>query len=243
MSIRSALLLAIVVFVGTLLARLPASALVPLLPTGISCQEPSGTVWHGSCAQLRDGSFNLSGFSWTLHPVPLLRLRLSAELNSEDPRAVGHTGVEITRDGQISVQGLSAQLPLQGGLALFPRGLAGTVQIAVDGAQLQRQQLLALQGSIRVLQLRSESQSADLGSFELLFPPAPAGSPIEGQLHDLGGPLSVSGQLRLMRGGGYDLSGSVAAREQASPELLQALQLLGPADPQGRRTFSLAGSL
>jgi general secretion pathway protein N len=243
MSIRSALLLAVVVFVVTLLARLPAAALVPLLPAGVSCQMPGGTVWHGSCAQLRDGSFDLSGFSWRLHPGPLLQLRLSAELTSDDPRVAGHTQVEITRDGQIRLQGLSAQLPLQGGLALFPRGLAGTVQIAVDAAQLQHEQLLALQGSIRVLQLRSESQSADLGSFELVFPPAPPGSPIEGQLRDLGGPLSVSGQLRLMRAGGYDLSGSVAAREQASPELLQALELLGPADPQGRRPFSLAGSL
>ncbi len=243
MSIRSALLLAIVVFIVTVLARLPAAALMPLLPAGVSCQTPGGTVWHGTCAQLREGSFSLSGFAWRLHPAALLRLRLSAELTSDDPRAQGHTHVEITRDGQIRVQGLSAQLPLHGGLAVFPRGLAGTVQIAIDGASLQREELLALQGSIRVLQLRSESQSADLGSFELLFPPAPAGSPIEGQLRDLGGPLSVNGQLRLMRGGGYDLSGSVAAREQASPELLQALQLLGPADPQGRRTFSLAGSL
>lgn len=243
MSIRSALLLAILVFVVTLLARLPATALMPLLPAGVSCQMPGGTIWHGSCAQLRDGNLSLSGFSWKLHPAGLLRLRLSAELSSDDPRAAGHTHVQITRDGQIQLQGLSAQLPLQGGLALFPRGLAGTVQIAVDGARVQHEQLLALQGSIRVLQLRSEDQSADLGSFELVFPPAPEGAPIEGQLHDLGGPLSVTGQLRLMRAGGYDLSGSVAARDQASPELLQALQLLGPPDGQGRRTFSLAGSL
>lgn len=243
MSIRSALLLAIVVFVVTLVARLPATALVPLLPAGVSCQTPAGTVWHGSCGQLHDGTMSLSGFSWKLHPAGLLRLRLSAELTSDDPRAQGHTQVQISRDGLIQLQGLSAQLPLQNGLAVFPRGLAGTVQIAVDGAQLQHAQLLALRGSIRVLQLRSEDQSADLGSFELLFPPAPAGAPIEGQLHDLGGPLSVTGQLRLMRGGGYDLSGSVAAREQASPELLQALQLLGPADGQGRRHISLAGSL
>jgi hypothetical protein len=243
MSIRSALLLAIIVFVITLLARLPASALTPLLPMGISCEMPGGTVWHGSCGQLRDGSLSLNGVSWTVHPAALLRLRLSAELSSDDPRAQGHTGVELARDGEIHLQGLSAQLPLQGGLRVFPEGLAGTVQIALDDARLQHQQLLALQGSIRVLQLRSESQSADLGSFELMFPPSSPGSPIEGRLHDLGGPLSVDGQLRLMRAGGYDLSGSVAARGAASPELLQALQLLGPADAQGRRMFSLAGSL
>ncbi len=243
MSLRSALLLAILVFVATLLARLPARALTPLLPAGVSCEMPGGTVWHGSCARLRDGSFSLEGINWTVHPAALLRLRLSAELSSDDPRALGHTSVELTRDGQIRLQGLSAQLPLSGGLRLFPQGLAGTLQIALDEARLQHDQLLALQGSIRVLQLRSEDEPADLGNFELLFPAAPEGAPIEGQLHDLGGPLSVRGQLRLMRGGGYDLSGWVVARPQASPDLIQALQLLGSPDAEGRRMFSLAGSL
>jgi general secretion pathway protein N len=243
MSIRSALLLAVLVFVVTLFARLPAGALVPLLPAGLSCEQPGGTVWHGSCGQLRYGRFRLSRVSWKVHPAALLRLRLSAELFSDDPRVQGHTLVQLSRDGQIRVQGLSAQLPLKGGLSLLPQGLTGTVQVALDGARLQHEQLLALQGSIRVLQLRSESQAADLGSFELRFPPAAPGAPIEGQLHDLGGPLSVNGQLRLLRGGGYDLSGWVLARDQASPELLQALQLLGSPDAQGRRMFSLAGSL
>ncbi|HTW73650.1 MAG TPA: type II secretion system protein N [Steroidobacteraceae bacterium] len=243
MSLRSALLLAILVFVATLLVRLPASVLMPLLPAGIGCEMPGGTLWQGSCARLRYGSLSLSGFSWKLHPAALLRLRVSAELSSEDPRARGHTQVELTRDGGIHLQALSAQLPLQGGLRLFPQGLAGTLQIAVQDARLRHDQLLALQGSIRVLQLRSEDEPADLGNFELQFPAAAGTGPIEGQLHDLGGPLSVSGQLRLLRGGGYDLSGWVAARPQASPDLIQALQLLGPPDAQGRRMFSLAGSL
>jgi hypothetical protein len=52
----------------------------------------------------------------------------------------------------------------------------------------------------------------------------------------------VSGELRLMSGG-YDLAGFVAARAAASSDVVQALQLMGPADAQGRRMFSLAGSL
>ncbi|HLK71038.1 MAG TPA: hypothetical protein VKT19_03730, partial [Steroidobacteraceae bacterium] len=48
-----ALGLVVFVFVATLLARLPARVLLPLLPPGISCQQPTGTVWHGGCAQLQ----------------------------------------------------------------------------------------------------------------------------------------------------------------------------------------------
>jgi len=243
MSTRTALLLAVLVFVGTVMVRLPARTLVPLLPAQISCQTPSGTVWRGACAQLRSGPVSLTGVSWTLHPAALLHGHLAAELVSADPRASGQAAVELSRDGELQVHDLAAQLALHDGLSVLPRGLAGTVLLDVSGAQLQHGQVTALTGSIRVLQLRSEAQSADLGSFELRFPPAAPGGPIQGQLFDLGGPLSVSGQLRLMRAGGYDLSGSVAARPDATPELVQALQLLGPADTQGRRTFSLAGTL
>ncbi|HEX4025147.1 MAG TPA: type II secretion system protein N [Steroidobacteraceae bacterium] len=243
MSTRAALILAILVFVVTLLVRWPARALTALLPTGVSCDAPAGTVWHGSCGQLRSGRTLLSGVSWTLHPAALLRLHLSVDLASDDPRARGAAHVELARGADLSVSALSAQLPLQDGLSLLPRGLAGTLQFALEQARIQHGELTALTGSVRVLQLRSESQSADLGSFELLFPAAPPGAPIQGQLRDLGGPLSVSGQLRLTRGNSYELSGSVAARGDANPQLVQALQLLGPADSQGRRTFSLAGSL
>ncbi|MGH8144186.1 MAG: type II secretion system protein N [Steroidobacteraceae bacterium] len=243
MSIRTAIVLAILVFVATLLARWPARALTPLLPAGISCDTPSGTVWHGSCAQLRSGRTTLAGFSWTLHPAALLRLHLSADLRSEDPRASGYAHVQLARGEELQISAVSAQLPLQGGLTLLPRGLTGTVQVALEQAQIRQGQLIALVGSVRVLQLRSEDQAADLGSFQLQFPPAPPGDPIQGQLRDLGGPLSVRGQLRLTRGNNYELSGSVAARDDASPQLIQALQLLGPPDAQGRRMFSLAGSL
>lgn len=243
MSTRSALAIAILVFVVTLLVRLPARTLVPLLPAQISCETPTGTIWRGACTQLRSGAVTLSGISWHIRPAGLLRGALAAELSSSDPKASGQASVELSAHQQLHIRALSAQLPLRNGLSTLPRDLDGTVQVSVDDATLDHGELTALQGFVRVLQLRSESQSADLGSFELRFAPTPAGSPIQGSLHDLDGPLSVSGQLRLMRNGGYDLSGSVAARQNASPELVQALQLLGPADAQGRRMFSLAGSL
>jgi hypothetical protein len=243
MSIARALLLACLVFLLTLLARLPARVLVPLLPAGVSCDAPAGTVWQGSCAALRASGVTLQEVSWTVHPLALLGLHLSATVASQDARAQGTAAVLVSSGERIEISGLSAQLPLQGGLPVFPSGLAGTVQIAIGAANLSRGQLTALQGSVRVLQLRSEAQSADLGSFELRFPATAAGGPIVGQLSDLGGPLSVSGQLRLMPAGGYELSGYVAARPDASGDVVQALQLLGPADAQGRRMFSLAGSL
>ena len=65
-----------------------------------------------------------------------------------------------------------------------------------------------------------------------------------GQLRDLSGPLAVRGQLRLQPSGAFEINGTVATRPNAGNEIDQALQVfLGPADTQGQRPFSMAGTL
>jgi general secretion pathway protein N len=49
--------------------------------------------------------------------------------------------------------------------------------------------------------------------------------------------------LRLSPDGSYELAGSVAPKSDAGSDLTQVLQLLGPADAQGRRVFSIAGTM
>jgi len=62
-------------------------------------------------------------------------------------------------------------------------------------------------------------------------------------LHDLDGPLSLQGRLQLSAAGSYELDGTVAMRDASNAGLQQMLQLLGPADVQGRYGFSVAGTL
>jgi hypothetical protein len=63
-----------------------------------------------------------------------------------------------------------------------------------------------------------------------------------GQIRDLGGPLSVTGTLKLTRQGGYEVEGLVAARADAPPELINNMRFLGSPDATGRRPFSLSGT-
>ena len=240
---RPALILAVVVFIITLLVRLPARVLLRLLPADVSCAEPSGTVWSGACGELRAGDFAVSGLSWTLHPGALLRLHVAADLASQDPRANGHAQVELALNGDLAITALAANLAIPSGSGLFPTGSSGSVQLAVDSARIEDGHLVAVQGKIDLQQLHIENPPADLGSFELQFAPPSQGSVMMGQLRDLNGPLSVIGVLQLTRAGSYDFEGSVAPRPGASADLTQLLQLLGPPDAQNRRAFSLAGSL
>jgi general secretion pathway protein N len=241
--LRAAVFLVVVVFVITLLVRLPARVLVSLLPPDVACAAPSGTIWSGSCGQLRAGVVTVSGLSWQLHPAALLHGRIGADVASQDPAANGHAQLELKTNGDVAVAALSANLALPRDSGLVPAGSSGTLQLAIDSARIEGGHLVAVQGTIDLQQLHIENPAADLGSFELRFPPPQQDAAIVGMLHDRSGPLSVIGVLRLSRSGSYELQGNVAARAGASADLTQLLQMLGPPDAQDRRGFSIAGTL
>jgi general secretion pathway protein N len=243
MSLRTTLMLAAVVFLVTLLVRMPARALLPLLPADVRCAAPAGTLWNGSCQQLRIGTVGISSLSWALHPTALLRLRLAADLSSQDPQANGHAQVELAPNGALDVARLAANAALPGTFGLLPSGTSGMLQLAIDSARIEDGHLVALLGKIDLQSVHIENPPADLGSFELQFARSNQGAAMVGQLRDLSGPLAVSGLLQLSPSGVYDLEGSVAPRPSASADLTQTLQLLGAPDAQGRRPFSLTGSL
>ena len=233
----------IVAFIATVLVRLPARVLLLMLPADVACEAPVGTVWSGSCGRLRMGALAVSGLSWRLHPAALLRLRLCADLASEDPAARGHARAELAPDGAVAISALAASVALPGGAGLVPPGVSGTMQLAINSARIAGAHLVAVQGSVELQQLHIENPAADLGGFALQFAPPNQSTAIVGQLRDLNGPLSVNGVLQLSPSGSYDLEGSVAARPGASDELMQLLQWLGPPDAQGRRALSLSGTL
>jgi hypothetical protein len=241
--LRAALILAAVVFLITLLVRLPARALLPLLPSDVGCAAPAGTVWNGSCEELRVGTMAIMSLSWVLHPAALLHLHIAADLTSQDPAASGHARVELAPDGHLGIDELAANVVLPGGLGLVPAGTSGTLQLAIDSARLEDGHLVALQGKVDLQNLHIQNPPADLGSYELQFTPPGDDAAVHGELRDLNGPLAVSGSLRLSPTGSYVLEGSVAPRPAAGADLTQALQLLGAPDAQGRRAFSLTGSL
>ena len=239
---RLALLLAAIVFLITLLVRLPARALLALLPADVTCAGPSGTVWLGSCEELRVGAMPLAGLSWALHPAAMLRLRLAADLSSQDPAAHGQAQLEFAPNGDLAISALAASVAVPGRSGLAAGIGTASLQLSIDSARIQAGHLVALVGTIDLLQLHLGNPPAELGDFELKFAPSKAAT-MAGQLRDLNGPLSVSGILQLSPAGAYQLEGSVAPKPGASEDVTRTLQILGPADAEGRRTISLAGSL
>jgi len=241
---RRIILLVLALFVVTLAIRLPARWVAGLLPGDVECSAATGTVWNGQCASLRAGALQLADIGWRLHPLLLLRGALVADLRSADPRADGRVQLWL-RSGQImELRDVQARVQLASDLIPALNNYRGQVELTLPQFVLQAMKPRALTGTARVLGLEQIRPALEFGNYELRF--AESGtdsSDIIGALRDLQGPMAVNGQLRVRPSGEYEVEGTVAGRPTASAELLRLIEFLGPADAQGARAFSLAGTL
>lgn len=247
---RTALLivLAVLVFLAMVIARLPASWALPDPRSGVSCGDAEGTVWDGACAGLVFQQQALGDLAWKVHPTRLLLGKLNADVTLTRPTGSVRGNVEVGFDKKVVARNIHADLPIDRDLvaALPPnlQGLRGTLHADLTLVRLDGQVVRVVQGTVEARELTDGTGAGaqSWGSYSLTFPPPTSGDPL-GQLHDLGGgPLAVEGTLRLTREPGFDIEGLVAARPSASAELAQDLQFLGSPDAQGRRPFSLAGT-
>lgn len=244
MSTRALVTLMIVLFALTVLVRAPASWLVAAAPRSIDCQSPSGSMWSGSCGSLRAPGMTLEAVSWTLHPWSLALAQLDLDLRTADARAPARARVSMTPGGKLRLRDLHAELPVDAGfLPLFPPGWSGQVQLALESIEFDHGRLAGLRGTVVARSLAQAHPAMPFGSYELRFDGAGrADGAIVGALRDLGGPLAVSGTLTIRNGHEYELNGLASTRPEATAELAKAVEFLGPADAQGRRAYSLAGS-
>lgn len=243
MRARTLILLAVLAFALTVAVRAPARWLLATFPPSVQC-VPDGTLWSGRCTPLTLAGITLSDVHWQLKPLQLLRGRFVAQLHSADPRAIADLQAAMRRDGSGELTDLSAHVDIAAGLLpLFPEGWGGDLEANLPHLSLSAGQLTAVTGTITVRRVREQNPALDLGSYELKFvdPGSGKDQSIGAVLRDLGGPLSVSGRLRLQSNGEYELSGVAAARAGADDQLASALQFLGAADGRGRRPFTLSG--
>jgi general secretion pathway protein N len=244
MANRTLWVLAAVLFALTVLLRAPADWLTGALPRTIECVQPAGSMWRGGCAQLRVSGATISDVRWQLHPWTLLTGHLELAVQSADARAPATAVLSLGLGGHRTVSDLHADLPIDTGfLPLFPAGWSGDLQLALTRLDYSGGRLEAIHGTVTARSLAQIRPAMAFGSYELRFPETTrADKAISAELRDLGGPLAVTGTLVIRNGSEYVLSGSAAARPNASAELAKDVEFLGAADAQGRREYSLAGS-
>ena len=240
--------LGVLAFAGFIVVTLPATLVTDRLgPAGIVTQGVQGSVWSGGAAQIQVSGTNLGQLHWELHPLALLTGKIAADIALHGAGDALSGTVTAGFGGQLSITNLRGNVPL----ALFPRsalpgGWTGQLNVDLSHLQLIRGWPVAALGALRVNNLTGPTQQPrKLGDFRVSFDDAAGVSApaLVGKLESLAGPLDATGTLKLNRDRSYVVDGQVAARPDAPPEVINALQYLGAPQTNGKHPFSVAGTM
>ena len=227
------------------LVTLPAATVLSFFhPPGVTLSGVSGTIWKGRAQAVRSGNLHVGSVEWDLSILPLLTGKLGADvkITRSDGFAEGSIAVSGAR---VTVRGLNASLPLS---ALPPNivrgGWTGTATLRLPQLALENAWPVALTGTIEIANLVGPAnRPAALGGYKVVFPEGAAADGLQGALSDTGGPLAVNGTIDLRKDRSYLVNGLIATRPDAPSDMARTLEILGAPDAQGRRQFSIEGSL
>jgi general secretion pathway protein N len=239
--------LGLAAYLAFALITLPASVVLDRLqPYGINTAGVSGTAWSGSAQVVQAGAVNLGALSWELRVLPLFALRAVADV--EVRRADGFISgtVSASRD-RIRLQKLTVALPL-GALPpqVAPGGWTGSIDAELADLTLVNGWPTSANGAVEVLDLTGPARRPlNIGSYRVTFPaPTTVPDALTGTLNDIGGQIQIAGTIQLKAADrSYLLEGLVATKPDAPPDLIRTLEFLGPPDAQGRRQFSVSGTM
>jgi hypothetical protein len=235
----------VVVFAVAGIATLPASVVTGRLPPQFAVEGASGTVWRGAATQVRWQGIPLGALQWRAHPLSLLagRADYSIDLTRPDGHARGRISATFG-GGSVAAEDVELQMPIT---ALSPNVAAnawrGDLHGTVTRAEIANGWPVDLVARFTMSRLRPPGAAFEVGSYELNFDES-ASTPqrLTGRVRELEAPMIVRGQLEILPNRSYTLAGEVTPKPDAPPEVANTIAFLGPADPQGRRSFTITGT-
>lgn len=234
-------------FIIFALVTLPASVVLSWLGSaGVSAGGVSGSIWNGRAQVLQVQGMNIGGVEWKLHVLPLLTAHANVDLKVT--RIDGFATTELSAGfGSLRLKNTTASLPLSALPAnVLPGGWTGTLNGKFTDVTLNNGWPTSVNGTLDVVDLTGPAQKPqNVGSYRVVFDPAAStAESLKGAITDAGdGPLQINGTVELKSDRSYALDAMVATRPNAPRSLAQALEYLGPPDAQGRRQFSMAGTM
>jgi general secretion pathway protein N len=239
------LALGIAAFVIFALVTFPASVVLSRLDSaGIAASGVSGSIWNGRAQVLQLGGAHIGSAEWRLQFLPLLTAHAQADVKVTRVDGFANTQLSVGPSGNLKLTGLTASLPLS---ALPPNVIPGSWSGTLNGkfAELTLNDgwPTHVDGSLDVVDVTG--RPGNMGSYRIIFDPAAStADTLKGALSDAGGgPLQISGTVQLKTDRSYAVDALVATRPDAPRSLASSLEYLGPPDAEGRRQFSMAGTM
>jgi general secretion pathway protein N len=229
------------------LITLPAGVVLSFVhPPGVTLAGVSGTIWKGRAQAVRSGNTHIGSVDWDLSVLQLFTGKVGADVKVTRSDGFAQASITAGAGGRITVRGLNASLPV-GSLppSIIRGGWTGTVNVKLAQLALENAWPVAALGTVEVMDLTGPAnRPAALGSYKVAFPEGAATAEgLKGELSDAGGPLAVNGTVQIKKDRSYLLTGLIATRPGAPADIARTLEILGEPDPQGRREFSIEGSM
>jgi general secretion pathway protein N len=241
------LVLGIGTFLILALVTLPASVVLSFVhPANVTLSGISGTIWKGRAQAVRSGATHVGSVDWDLDMLSLFTGKLGANVKITRTDGFAQGSVAAGAGGRLTLRKFSASLPVS---ALPPNiirgGWTGTLNMQLAELALENAWPVTLNGTIVVADLVGPAnRPAALGGYKVVFPEGAAqGDALAGTITDTGGPLAVNGTVQLKKDRSYLVSGMIATRPDAPSDMARTLEILGEPDAQGRRQFSIEGSM
>lgn len=228
------------------LVTLPAATVLSYFhPPGVALSGVSGTIWKGRAEAVRSSNTHVGSVEWNLSILALFTGKLGADVKVT--RSDGFAQASIAVSGaRITLREFNASLPLS---ALPPNvvrgGWTGTARLRLAELAIENAWPVAATGTIEVAELVGPAnRPAPLGSYKVVFPEGAATAEgLKGALSDTGGPLAVNGSVDIKKDRSYLVTGLIATRPSAPSDMSRTLEILGEPDAQGRRQFSIEGTM
>lgn len=238
-------------YLAFLLTTFPAATAYRwFAPDAVRLAGVEGTLWSGSATLGSVGDIGLHEIQWRLRPWALFLARVGGQFQTRFGDGLLSTDVEVTLT-QTTLRNFRASASLGGLRELLPLGgIEGFVSADFAELRIQDAWPVGATGELRlgelvVPPLLSPTGGAliALGNYQIRFA-ASTNPGLVGNFEDQGGPLEVSGSIRLTPDRAYVIDGALRTRPNAPLELSQGLELMtAPPDASGLRAFNLTGSL
>ena len=228
-------LLALALFVATLVASFPASLAWQWwrpMDVPLALVDVRGSIWHGGAAQVHWRDRDLGSLTWTVRPSALLAGRLDAALRLSGPAVLTgrlSQGIDTSEFTDVRLDVPPQWLTD----ALMSQGLSagGRVSVTLAQAVVKSGRISALSGALHWDDaVVNVGTAVSLGRLSAPFSLAGA-QRVQGTIQDGGGPLSIRGTFEADPSH-YRIRLTLGAR---APGVRPLLDALGEPLPDGQR--------
>jgi hypothetical protein len=248
-------LLAVAVFIATLVGHAPATllpAMARLASVDLAALDVKGSLWRGeiSSLQVSDGNqhYYIDNFAWQLHPMSLLAGQVCLDILDARAEGISVRGnVCANSAGDVQGENLTVITRVRNALRLanFPLPVDGQSTLSISTLDWSSEagfKVLTGEADIREYAYQVAGRQEVLGDYRLsLAAPDPATLLVKFLPSDA--KILLQGHVSVSMQGAYDADLQFIPGPEAGQALVDSLKFLAVAKDDGTYTFKYSGRL